>query len=87
MFQTHKSLKNFENNLKKHKILKIKMNYHQKKKNVKIQKPNKSEKKILLKILLCLESIPLDINYEPDYDDKDYYFETNFRIILKPMKK
>ena len=45
MFQTHKSLKNFENNLKKHKILKIKMNYHQKKKNVKIQKPNKSEKK------------------------------------------
>ena len=27
----------------------------------------------------------LDINYEPDYDDKDYNFETNYRITLKPM--
>ena len=44
------------------------------------------KKKLYLKFYSCLESIPLDVNYEPDYDDKDYDFETNYRITLKPMK-
>ncbi len=44
------------------------------------------KKKLYLKFYSCLESIPLDNNYELDYDDKDYDFETNYRITLKPMK-
>ena len=32
------------------------------------------KKIIYLKFNSCLESIPLDINYVPDYDDKDYDF-------------
>ena len=44
------------------------------------------KKKLYLKFFACLESIPLDASYEPDYDDKDYDFETNYRITLKPMK-